>query len=87
MHGNVWEWVEDCYRDNLSGQTAAAYTTSGCTRRVLRGGSWVSFPYWLRSANRNWLSSADRVSVIGFRLSSADRVSVIGFRLARDLEG
>ena len=42
MHGNVWEWVEDCYADNYSGAptdgTKAAEVAS--CRRVLRGGGW-----------------------------------------------
>jgi formylglycine-generating enzyme required for sulfatase activity len=47
MHGNVWEWVEDCYRGDFSVQTAAAYTTSSCfsscsSRRFLVQRSSVS---------------------------------------------
>lgn len=74
MHGNVWEWVEDCWRENLIGQPAngAAYTTQGCTvssYRVFRGGSWSSFPQALRSANRYWDSPANRFYNLGFRLA------------------
>ncbi len=69
MHGNVWEWVEDCYRDNLSGQTAAANTAGDCSLRVLRGGSWSGDPYWLRSAFRIRLTSTLRLSDFGFRLA------------------
>jgi formylglycine-generating enzyme required for sulfatase activity len=69
MHGNVWEWVEDCYRDNLSGQTAAAYTSGDCSLRVLRGGSWNYSPQNLRSASRGWASSTVRGLFGGFRLA------------------
>jgi formylglycine-generating enzyme required for sulfatase activity len=69
MHGNVWEWVEDCYRGDLSGQTAAAYTTSSCSSRVIRGGSWYTSPQVLRSADRSWGTPSGRVDYIGFRLS------------------
>lgn len=69
MHGNVWEWVEDCYRDNLSGQTAAAYTTSGCSLRVDRGGSWFNDPADLRSANRSGDTPANRYDNVGFRIA------------------
>jgi formylglycine-generating enzyme required for sulfatase activity len=69
MHGNVREWVEDCYRNTLSGQTAAAYTTEGCSSRVLRGGSWYLHPEDLRSAFRGRYNPAFRVNDIGFRLA------------------
>ncbi len=72
MHGNVWEWVEDCYRDNLSGQTAAANTIQGCSDRVFRGGSWYFDPAFLRSAFR-------------FRNSPSLRLYYLGFRVARTL--
>ena len=71
MHGNVWEWVEDCDRDNLSGQPAngAAYTTPGCSNRVFRGGSARNDPHFLRSAFRWRNTPSDRISVLGFRLA------------------
>ncbi|HBB55438.1 MAG TPA: hypothetical protein DCZ49_04550, partial [Hyphomonadaceae bacterium] len=71
MHGNVWEWVEDCWRDNLSGQPAdgSAYTTQGCSFRVNRGGSWNNNPQNLRSANRNRNTPTNRNNNLGFRLA------------------
>jgi len=73
VHGNVWEWVEDCFHDNYSGAPVdgSAWTTncSGATRRVLRGGSWYDFPVSLRSANRNWNSPYIRSSGSGFRIA------------------
>ena len=41
MHGNVWEWVEDCYGDYADAPTDDSART-GCdnSRAVLRGGSW-----------------------------------------------
>ncbi len=56
MHGNVWEWVEDCY-------------DSSCSSRVLRGGSWINLPQDLRSANRDGTSTTDRGSFICFRVA------------------
>lgn len=70
MTGNVWEWVEDCYRDNLSGQSEAAYTSESCSSRVVRGGSWDDGPRILRSAYRNLGSPDYRGSYLGFRLAS-----------------
>jgi formylglycine-generating enzyme required for sulfatase activity len=43
VHGNVLEWVEDCWHENYSGSPidGAAWKSGGdCDRRVLRGGSW-----------------------------------------------
>ena len=53
VHGNVSEWVEDClgdYRSALSKCTHERPTRK--TIRVLRGGSWKSNAYDLRSARR-----------------------------------
>lgn len=70
MHGNVWEWVEDCYADY--GQTpedGTPNTTIGCSYRVIRGGSWNFNPAILRSAYRSWYSPSDRCSNLGFRVA------------------
>jgi formylglycine-generating enzyme required for sulfatase activity len=71
MHGNVWEWVEDCYHDNYKGapgDSLAWTANSDCSRRVLRGGSWVTFPPLLRAADRVWDSTDNRGSAFGFRV-------------------
>ena len=72
MHGNVWEWVEDCYHDNYKGAPTdgSAWTTncSGSHRAVVRGGSWGNSPRGLRSAIRGWLAPSYRHSGFGFRL-------------------
>ncbi|MDP6174921.1 MAG: SUMF1/EgtB/PvdO family nonheme iron enzyme, partial [Rhodospirillales bacterium] len=43
MHGNVWEWVEDCW--NIDHEDApddtAARKKKNCKERVMRGGSWL----------------------------------------------
>ena len=43
INGNVWEWVEDCYKDNYDGVPAdgSALVTLDCKLRVLRGGCWA----------------------------------------------
>jgi len=38
------------------------------TDRVLRGGSWLSLPWIVRSADRNFNTTPLRYSFIGFRL-------------------
>ena len=42
MHGNVWEWTEDCWHSSYrkAPDDGSAWTTGSCTMSVLRGGSW-----------------------------------------------
>ena len=72
VHGNVWEWVEDCWHSNYArapSDGSASVTGSDCRGRVLRGGSWSSEPGNLRSANRNRYSAANRDDDLGFRVA------------------
>lgn len=74
MHGNLWEWAQDCWHENYEGapENGAAWLREGggdCTNRVLRGGSWGSNARGLRSAYRFWFGTNDRDNVIGFRLA------------------
>jgi formylglycine-generating enzyme required for sulfatase activity len=72
MHGNAWEWVEDCYHRNYEGAPAdgSARLTSGeCDRRVARGGSWLQEPPLLRSANRRAPTLQLRSWEYGFRVA------------------
>jgi formylglycine-generating enzyme required for sulfatase activity len=70
MHGNVWQWVEDCYEANYSGAPTdgSAWTTGDCNQRVLRGGAWSYNPQLLRSASRDGDSSDARNRFLGFRV-------------------
>ena len=72
VHGNIWEWVEDCYHKNYQGapQDGSAWVTgSVCGFRMLRGGSWVYGPWNLRSAIRASFETGDRFGYIGFRVA------------------
>ncbi|MDP6563662.1 MAG: SUMF1/EgtB/PvdO family nonheme iron enzyme [Alphaproteobacteria bacterium] len=71
VHGNVWEWVADCWNKNYwdAPEDGRIWTSGNCSRRVLRGGSWLSDPRVLRSANRDWLGSGFRGYFSGFRLA------------------
>ena len=72
VHGNVWEWVEDCWHDGYDGAPSdgSAWTSGGdCSRRVLRGGSWDVVPRFLRSANRLRYAAGFRFSFVGFRVA------------------
>lgn len=65
MHGNVSEWLEDCYGDGVTSNNSAR----GCSDRSLRGGSWSGIPDWLRSASRSGVSVSFRRNDIGFRVA------------------
>ena len=56
MHGNVWEWVEDCWHGNYKGAPTdgSPWTSGNCAFRVLRGGSRSGSPRSMRAAFRNW---------------------------------
>jgi formylglycine-generating enzyme required for sulfatase activity len=71
MHGNLLQWVEDCYHDSYTGAPSdgSAWTEVDCARRVVRGGQWDGNPQDLRSAFRYNLTPDDRDSVLGFRLA------------------
>jgi formylglycine-generating enzyme required for sulfatase activity len=70
--GNVAEWVEDCYTDSYLGRPRdgrAWVWAGGCSRRVLRGGSWASPPERARSAFRDAAEIGTRADFIGFRVA------------------
>jgi formylglycine-generating enzyme required for sulfatase activity len=70
MHGNVWEWVQDCFREHYASAPidGSAVEFEDCANRVVRGGSWIGNPLGVRSASR-FLSTPDvRDNWIGFRL-------------------
>lgn len=72
MHGNVAEWVQDCWRTSYAGAPPLAsqpVLSGGCTQRVLRGGSWGSAPRYLRAAHRSGLAPSYRQYIIGFRVA------------------
>jgi formylglycine-generating enzyme required for sulfatase activity/lipoprotein NlpI len=71
MAGNVWQWVDDCYHDNYdrAPTDGSAWTGGECSRRVVRGGSWISYPQLLRSAGRLWNIHDDRGNLLGFRVA------------------
>ena len=73
MHGNVWEWVQDCWNVSYAGapNNGDAWETGDCSGRVLRGGSWFFYSRDLRSASR--------------RPSTGIHSSDYGFRVARTL--
>jgi formylglycine-generating enzyme required for sulfatase activity len=71
MHGNVWEWTEDCWNDSYirAPTDGTPWTRGDCSRRVLRGGSYFSEPRILRSANRVRFGVTERYGNGGFRVA------------------
>ena len=75
MHGNVWEWTQDCWHENYVGAPtdgSAWITSCSGNGRVPRGGSWIGSAPFSRLAYR-YGYDPDRPNYTG------------GFRLARDL--
>ncbi|MGZ3314986.1 MAG: formylglycine-generating enzyme family protein [Caulobacteraceae bacterium] len=63
MHGNVWEWTEDCWNDEYGPalpRDGKPATTGDCAGRVLRGGSWEDAASDLRAAARVASAAGDR---------------------------
>jgi formylglycine-generating enzyme required for sulfatase activity len=71
MHGNVWEWCEDTWHDSYRRAPAdgSAWLTGNKSLRVVRGGSWLSLPLYLRSADRGRNLRTIRDNDVGFRLA------------------
>ena len=72
MLGNVWEWVEDCWNQDIGGipSDGSARTSGDCGQRGLRGGSWNDFPNDARSAIRSKYTTVNRdLNDVGFRVA------------------
>ena len=72
VHGNVWEWVQDSWHGDYQGAPVdgSAWEESGDGGpRVVRGGSWLLEPLWLRSAARGRNDPRDGFNTVGFRLA------------------
>ena len=74
MHGNVWEWCEDVWQENLGKEPVIdpwqdqSQPKAGA-RRVIRGGSWISSGRVCRSAFRDRHQPDDRDNNLGLRLA------------------
>ena len=76
MHGNVCEWLEDCWHDNYEGAPSdgSAWTSGGRgDHRVLRGGAWNYHPRCLYAVDRY------------FMFKPLFFCNFFGFRLVQDL--
>jgi formylglycine-generating enzyme required for sulfatase activity len=77
VHGNVWEWVEDCYFSDTYQAIAKAVRDNKevavrecmADAHAFRGGSWLDDPDYLRSARRVWQRPGGRYNYLGFRVA------------------
>ncbi len=76
MTGNVWEWVQDCYRMPIPAEPtdgSPLEVEGECDRRAVKGGAWSSSLFWQRPTFRG-RDPLDRIS------------HIFGVRIARDLK-
>lgn len=74
VHGNVSEWVQDCWSPVYShaiasGKAVTDTVHSDCTMRVVRGGSWRNGPTGLRLSFRQPAIARSRQDDVGFRVA------------------
>jgi formylglycine-generating enzyme required for sulfatase activity len=71
MHGNVWEWVEDCWHDEYTGAPTdgSPWKAPDCKGHVLRGGSWEDYAGDIRSSARTGGNTEDQYYSDGFRVA------------------
>lgn len=73
LHGNVWEWVADCYiapyaaRDDKQGPFEVE---GNCDKRSVRGGSWMTRMSRQRAAFRGRDPASARMAYFGFRVAA-----------------
>jgi formylglycine-generating enzyme len=71
VHGNAWEWVEDCWTPNAAEipTDGSALSRPGCETGVIRGGSWAAGSGRSRSASRWPTPIAEHYQHVGFRVA------------------
>ena len=78
VHGNVWEWTQDCWHGNYEGAPSDGSAWGGgddclggdgLSMRVQRGGSWQDPSPLVRSGSRSQASSNSIRNVVGFRVA------------------
>lgn len=70
MAGNVAEWTADCFHTSYYRQAPAhrpLYQPPGCISHTIRGGSWLSPPWEIRTTSRIPMPSDATSPTVGFR--------------------
>ncbi|HEY5337073.1 MAG TPA: formylglycine-generating enzyme family protein [Rhizomicrobium sp.] len=77
--GTAWQWTADCWHPSYVGAPADGrpWVSGGCSKHVIRGGSWDNVPVFVRSAARSGALSDNG--------GDYDYSSLSGFRVAREL--
>jgi len=70
MIGNLWEWTCSEYDNKYNGKEKLCLekNVKNKIQFVLRGGSWGSKPYWIRSTNRHFYNPNTIHNTVGFRV-------------------
>ena len=69
MLGNVWEWTCSVYTESGYNGSEKLCNKDATSRRVLRGGSWDTYPESVRAAYRDGNDVSYRFNYYGFRLA------------------
>jgi len=73
MHGNIFEWAQDCYEANRAHAPldGSASSEGDCSVRVFRNGTFTSNPYMQRSARRGapYPATTRGRNYLGFRVA------------------
>lgn len=71
MHGNVWQWVADCWNGSYAGAPAdgSPWLSGECEKAAVRGGAWGLTPQDVRSARREGDNKDLRSGRRGFRIA------------------
>ncbi len=71
MHGNVSEWVQDCWNDSYVGAptNGSAWMSGDCSLAVWRSGNYVNFGGVVRSSYRGTQPIDSRFANYGFRVA------------------
>ncbi len=72
MHGNVEEWVQDCWNDDYVGTPSdgGAWLEGNCEQRAVRGGNWmIGGPRLTGAASRHPWPASLQAEILGFRVA------------------
>ncbi|WP_295392451.1 formylglycine-generating enzyme family protein [uncultured Thiodictyon sp.] len=72
IHGNIWEWMQDCWHDNYAGapvDDSEWHDNCLSADRVVRGGSWINNARNTRVSHRSSNEPDSRQKLLGLRLA------------------